>query len=88
MVWDYLDEGDELEDREYPDEPHDDSWDEDDVTVRCPDCGADVYEDALQCPECGWYVTATARTELPKHWKIVAVVVLVVFGWGILSALL
>ncbi len=26
-------------------------------TVACPDCGAEVYEDAVQCPVCGSYVT-------------------------------
>lgn len=51
---------DELSDDEYPD---DDAYEEDDesLTVRCPECGADVYEDAEQCPECGNYITASTN---------------------------
>lgn len=50
--------GDELNDWEYPDEEDDDEVSE---TRPCPNCGADVYEDAEQCPVCGQYITADAR---------------------------
>lgn len=33
-----------------------DSYDDESLTVPCPGCGADVYEDAEQCPVCGDYV--------------------------------
>jgi len=26
-------------------------------TLPCPECGADVYEDAERCPACGQYIT-------------------------------
>jgi hypothetical protein len=51
---------------EGPDEPYEDEWDESDdldeddeatSTLPCPECGADVYEDAVQCPACGNYIT-------------------------------
>jgi len=47
---------DEPDDDEYPDE--DDLDDELTETVPCPECGAEIYEDAVQCPVCGAYVTA------------------------------
>ena len=87
MDWDYLDEDDELEGREYPDEPEDEDSLEDDVYIGCPECGADVYEDALQCPACGFYMAESSRTALPRHWKLVAVLILIVFGISVLSAL-
>ena len=88
MAWDYLDEDDELEDHEYPDEPEDDdSLEDDDVYIGCPECGADVYEDALQCPECGFYMDESSRAALPTHWKLVAVLILIVFGISVLAAL-
>ena len=87
MIWEDLDEDDELEDREYPDEPEDDdSW-SDDVYMTCPECGADVYEDAPQCPRCGCYLTEAAWTALPMRWKIVALGILIAFGIGLLSVL-
>ena len=50
---------DELDEDEFPDE---DEFDDDSsLTVACPDCGAEIYEDAVQCPVCGSYVTHGAR---------------------------
>lgn len=44
-----------------PDKPDSDSdsGDDDDLTetVACPECGAEVYEEAEQCPRCGSYIT-------------------------------
>ena len=47
--------GDEFDDHEFPEE--DDFDDDRSETVPCPECGAEVYEDAPQCPHCGTYVT-------------------------------
>ncbi len=51
---------DEDWDDEFGDQEFDDGdWsNEDELTdvVRCPACGADVYEDAEQCPSCGEYI--------------------------------
>jgi len=53
-LW-FEDSGDELLDDEFPDEnEHDDDLSR---TLPCPQCGADVYEDAVQCPHCGNYIT-------------------------------
>jgi hypothetical protein len=43
------------EDWELPDESEFDD-DDDSQTHPCPECGADVYEDAEQCPVCGNYL--------------------------------
>jgi len=43
------------------DNDSDEQWDFDDddpsVTVPCPECGADMFEDAIQCPSCKTYVS-------------------------------
>lgn len=64
--------GRELDDREYPDP--DDADDESD-TAPCPECGAQVYEDAVQCPRCGAYVTpgSGASSGWPAWWIILGV---------------
>ena len=41
-------------------DPYDDLPDSDDdlaETIPCPQCGAEVYEEAPQCPGCGHYIT-------------------------------
>ena len=45
---------DDLDDREYPNA---DGEDFDDEVYPCPECGAEVYEDASVCPECGAFVS-------------------------------
>jgi predicted nucleic acid-binding Zn ribbon protein len=48
---------------------------EDDDTVPCPHCGADVYEDAEQCPACGQYLSAEDRPAgRPARWVMVVMV--------------
>ncbi len=54
--------GDELDDDEFPDEfpdedDYDDDYEESNETVPCPECGTEIYEDAVQCPVCEAYVT-------------------------------
>ncbi len=35
-----------------------DDWeDEDEPTVPCPHCGAEIHEDSQQCPRCGEYIS-------------------------------
>ena len=31
------------------------------TTAPCPECGAEIYDDAEQCPACGQYITTTAQ---------------------------
>ena len=71
----------ELDDREYPDEDEfdDDSDGEATETVPCPQCGAEVYEDAVACPICGAYITADTNiwSGRPLWWVILALLGLV-----------
>jgi hypothetical protein len=48
-----------------------DGWESE--TEPCPDCGAQVYEDADRCSKCGRYVSRSDRTGLPLLFKIVAI---------------
>ena len=60
--------GDGLHDDEFPDE---DEFDDDPTcTVPCPECGAQVYEDAPRCPACGNYIThdASVWSGRPGWW--------------------
>ena len=50
----WFEEADDEYDDEFPEADFDDELTE---TVPCPNCGIDVYEDAVQCPACGTYVT-------------------------------
>jgi len=70
---------DPFDDHEYPDEPDD----EQSETIRCPACGAEIYEDAVRCPTCGEYVTADTRvwSGRPTWWIVLGLV-------GILAAVL
>lgn len=65
-------------DEEWPDDE-----DADSLTVPCPSCGADIYEDAEQCPVCGEYVvrTSTAWQGKPIWWILLG-------GLGILATIL
>ena len=48
-------------------------------TSPCPQCGAQVYEDAEQCPVCGQYITDedTPRTSQPRWVVWTAIVILI-----------
>lgn len=52
-------------------------------TAPCPQCGVQVYEDAVQCPACGVYVTHQANvwSGRPAWWIALAVL-------GILATIL
>jgi hypothetical protein len=69
--------------------PHDDSDDEldedGDETVKCPYCGAAVYEDAERCPSCENYLSREDEpSRFPVWVKLTALVCLTVaVGWAI-----
>ncbi|MBN2473078.1 MAG: zinc-ribbon domain-containing protein [Pirellulales bacterium] len=71
---------DGLRDSEFPDDEFDDEISE---TVPCPQCGADVYEDAVQCPACGTYITHEANvwSGRPAWWIVLGLL-------GILAVIL
>ena len=62
-----------------PDAMFDDEYDEvvdedvgeasdEDETLPCPHCGANVYEDAPQCPQCGNYITFSTNPWNGRPW--------------------
>jgi hypothetical protein len=68
--WDPVPE--DWDDRDFPadeDFPEDDESSE---TVRCPACGADVYEDADMCPACGEFLIRDTRvwSDKPAWWIV------------------
>lgn len=69
---------DARDDDEYYDE--DDSDDEVSETLPCPECGADVYEDAEQCPYCGAYITfgTNVWSRQPTWWIVLGLLGVVV----------
>jgi uncharacterized membrane protein YvbJ len=51
--------------------------------VPCTQCGAEVYEDAVQCPTCGAYLTQGTHPWSPRpSWRTILVLS------GILAAIL
>ncbi|REJ89476.1 MAG: hypothetical protein DWQ34_19670 [Planctomycetota bacterium] len=68
------DEDQPLEEWECPD-PDEDADDELSATVECPNCAAEVYEDAAACPVCGEYVTRnrTIWDGRPAWWIILGI---------------
>ncbi len=87
MSWSTDDE-DDLQDWEYPDLDDDDG--DEPETIDCPNCSADVYDDAEQCPACGHYILAAESTKpvTMTHWVWWGMIVLFltsVLLWGILQ---
>ena len=67
-------------DDDWDDDLTDDEWsnDDDDVNevVPCPNCGAEIYEDAEQCPACGEYVVhgTSVWSGKPVWWVVLGLV--------------
>jgi uncharacterized membrane protein YvbJ len=68
------------------DEGLDDDCDsDDDATVHCPACGADVFDDADQCPHCGHWITDADRraqadaSGASRFVRVVAIVLILIF---------
>jgi hypothetical protein len=63
------------------DQPDDDYYDaaqyDDDSseTLPCPNCAAEIYEDAERCPNCGEYVTPSSSlwAGRPPWWIILGI---------------
>ena len=62
---DFVSEDDDFDQDEF------DTFDVDDdeaETIPCPNCGADVYEDAPRCPSCDEYITASNSVWIGRPW--------------------
>jgi endogenous inhibitor of DNA gyrase (YacG/DUF329 family) len=56
------------------------------MTVPCPSCGRDVYEDADRCPSCGDYIVpGRLRPRRPAWWWIAFALILAVLigSWAL-----
>lgn len=73
----YYDES-PLSDDEYPDEQDDEG---DLETEPCPNCGKEVYEEALRCPYCGEYIIRAAgpMSGRPTWWIILGILGIIAF---------
>ena len=78
-VLEFDSENSPLEDHEYPEEDEggfddysDDEADDETEVVACPNCGTDVYEDAVRCPVCETYLTLRSHVWGGKSWWWVA----------------
>ena len=67
----------------------DDDWPDDDdgetLTFPCPNCRAEIYEDAEQCPHCGEYVEGRSTSAVwagrPGWWILLG-------GLGIVATII
>jgi len=58
-----------------------------DDTARCPDCGAQVWDQAEVCPKCHAYIGGNTTTKMPieswihKRWAMLIIIALLIaFG--------
>lgn len=84
----FYDENDEPHDDEPDWDAPDDAFDDDlNQTVPCRQCGAEIYEDAVQCPVCGWYVTADTSpwSGRPAWWVVLGLLGTIAAALALLS---
>ncbi|MEZ6096106.1 MAG: zinc ribbon domain-containing protein [Pirellulaceae bacterium] len=79
----------------HSDEPNEFDDDIDDVTqgddspyIPCPNCGEDIYDDAIQCPYCGEDVIHPSGIwhSKPRWFRIIAWILLALAVFGFLAA--
>jgi len=56
-----------------PDEIDADLLEDDSPTIRCPNCAAEIYEDADRCNVCGHWLTRRSETSAGLSWWLVLV---------------
>ena len=60
-----------------------------DDTALCPDCGAEVWDEADICPKCFAYIGGQASRHAPlQRWvnrkSIILIVILLLIGFGLM----
>jgi predicted nucleic acid-binding Zn ribbon protein len=69
-------DAEDWDDAEDDDDTDDASWEEEDEpTIACPYCRAEIHEDAQRCPECGHYISEEDQPAQRRPWWIVVGVV-------------
>jgi hypothetical protein len=73
--------------RDDDDCPEEDDADDLSETIPCPECGAEVYEDAVRCPRCGTYITADTHpwSGRPVWWILLGLVGVVAVIWALMG---
>lgn len=69
---------------DFDDQPDDGDTDDAELTIACPYCQNDIYEDAPQCPHCGNFLSDEESARPPRPaWLIAGVVLglLVILSW-------
>jgi predicted nucleic acid-binding Zn ribbon protein len=64
---------------------------DDDFTIPCPYCKADIFEDSVRCPRCGNYLSSEDKPAQPLPlWLLIGVVacLIIVALWMGLGRLL
>lgn len=57
----------------------DNEWEdgyEEEPTIDCPHCGAEIHEDSVRCPHCEQYLTQEALAGGAKPWWVIAGILL------------
>jgi predicted amidophosphoribosyltransferase len=66
-------------------DPDEADWSPDPATVLCPECDAEVIEDADRCPDCGHYFsTDAARGKKARWYRIVIAFIVGLLIWRII----
>jgi len=52
-------------------------WNPDPATVACPECGAEVSEEADRCPDCGHYFSPGDASDERSGWYKIAIAFLI-----------
>ena len=76
------------DDDQWNDEDDDGRWDEfgdqdeddEEPTIPCPYCGAEIHEDSLRCPRCEHYLSDEDAPMSRKPWWIVIGAVLCLYA--------
>ena len=63
-----------------------DDWNPDPAMVSCPECGAEVSEEADRCPECGHYFTPDDANGGRTLWYRIAVAfIIALLVWTLIA---
>ena len=60
--------------------------DDDEPTIPCPYCGAEIHEDSVRCPRCEHYLSTEDSPPSSKPWWIVigaALCLYAVYRWTV-----
>jgi uncharacterized paraquat-inducible protein A len=74
---------DQDEEWDWEDEISEDSRDDDEPCISCPNCQKQIHEDSQRCPYCETYISSEDVRTPRKPWLIIGVVLClyVVYRW-------